>query len=225
MYQQKVMDFHPSWEYKLWTDQDNLQLVQQHYPHLLAIYTGLPRNIMRADMIRYLIMDHVGGLYLDLDYEMLKPFDLSSSGLVLPYNRQVRAGDTNDSFGNCIFASAAGHQFWKYVIKAVENITDYESYYRDLTKSGSITKYISLEEAITGPELLTRVFNTHKKSLQDYILPEREKFHPHYYKSKKAQLKIVSEKKSYGIHHCAGSWRDKSILKKGLVTIRSLRTW
>ena len=73
-YQDTVKSLHPSWEYRLWTDEANLALVSQSAPQWLQLYTALPRNIMRADMIRYIILQLVGGLYLDLDYEMFPAF-------------------------------------------------------------------------------------------------------------------------------------------------------
>ena len=52
---------HPGWEYRLWTDAENRELVREHYPWLLDIYDGLPENIMRADMARILYMHQFGG--------------------------------------------------------------------------------------------------------------------------------------------------------------------
>jgi mannosyltransferase OCH1-like enzyme len=43
---------HPTWEYKLWTDVDNRELVRRHYPWFLEMYDGFPQNIMRADAVR-----------------------------------------------------------------------------------------------------------------------------------------------------------------------------
>ena len=34
--------------------------------------------------MRYIYMELFGGLYLDLDYQFLKPFDLNDKVLVLP---------------------------------------------------------------------------------------------------------------------------------------------
>jgi len=52
---------HPAWEYKLWTDEANRNLVKEHYPWLLETYDGFPENIMRADTARILYMHHYGG--------------------------------------------------------------------------------------------------------------------------------------------------------------------
>ena len=56
-------------------------------------------------------MDKIGGLYLDLDYEMIKTFDFKNASIVLPLNRSKKFGDNENSLGNCIFASVANHPF------------------------------------------------------------------------------------------------------------------
>lgn len=213
-FQNKVKELHPEWEYKLWNEDDNLALVKSHFPDFFETYIGLPRNIMRADMIRYLIMYQVGGVYLDLDYEMLKPFDLINHDLVLPYNRNLSFGDPYDAFGNCIFGSAPNHPFWMFVIKDLKGIKNYEEFFKSLSDKPYIDRYATIEEAITGPGLLTRIFFTYKDKLKNYILPEREAFHPVNPSNLKEYTKILAKGNSYGIHHCSGTWRDKSFLKK-----------
>ena len=51
----------PDWEYKLWTDEDLHELVQDHYPELEELYLSYPNPVQRADMGRYLVLDHCGG--------------------------------------------------------------------------------------------------------------------------------------------------------------------
>lgn len=65
----------PEWEFKLWTDEDNLKLIQDHYPELLELYLGYDVTIKRIDMVRYTYLHHYGGVYLDMDMVCLKPFD------------------------------------------------------------------------------------------------------------------------------------------------------
>jgi len=221
-YQQKVKDLHPGWEYRLWTDEDNLELVRNHYPDFLKIYTELPKNIMRADAIRYLIMDHIGGVYLDLDYEMFKPFDLLDYDLVLPLNRSTDFGDSYDSYGNCIFGSSPGYAFWKYAIDDLMVPRDYEAYFKTLKNKPYVLRNTKLEEAITGPAFLTRIFLEKKDSLSDYLLPPREMFHPVNSDRNRENIKLLTEGKTYGIHHCVGTWRNKSIPKKVLHKIKTI---
>ncbi len=222
LYQEKVKNLHPDWEYKLWTDENNLKFVREYFPDFLETYLRFPKNIMRADVIRYLIMYQIGGLYLDLDYEMIKPFDILEYGLVLPYNRNISFGDDCDAFGNCIFASSPGHEFWNFTINDLKEIRDFDLFFKSLINKPYISKNTSLVEAITGPGLLTRIFYDNENKLGDYILPEREKFHPLNTLKRKAYLEMVAEGKSYGIHHCTGSWREKSILKKGVGALKRL---
>ncbi|KAJ3089873.1 hypothetical protein HK102_005258 [Quaeritorhiza haematococci] len=66
---------HPNWEYRLWTDADNRAFVANHYPWFLSTFDSLPRNIHRADAVRYLYLHKYGGVYADLDVESLKNLD------------------------------------------------------------------------------------------------------------------------------------------------------
>ncbi|KAH7126467.1 hypothetical protein B0J13DRAFT_531009 [Dactylonectria estremocensis] len=50
------------WEWVLWTDEDNLRLVQKYFPALEDTYLGLPGNIYRVDFMRNLYMYHFGGV-------------------------------------------------------------------------------------------------------------------------------------------------------------------
>lgn len=52
---------HPDWEYVLWTDDDNLALVQTYFPWLEDTFRGLAGPIYRADFVRNLYMYMFGG--------------------------------------------------------------------------------------------------------------------------------------------------------------------
>lgn len=51
----------PDWEYVLWDDQTNRLLVETHFPWFLDAYDALPKEILRADVIRNLYMFVFGG--------------------------------------------------------------------------------------------------------------------------------------------------------------------
>ncbi|MDX1684551.1 MAG: glycosyltransferase [Saprospiraceae bacterium] len=193
-FQDKVRSLHPDWKYQLWTDEDNDAFIEKHYPDLLMIYRSYPKPVMRADVIRYAIMDRIGGLYLDLDYEMLRPFDLLDAHIVLPKSRSANFGDKEDRIGNCIMASEPGHDFWKVVIQDL------------ITNPFKIgIEELDVEKA-TGPLLLTRIYEDGK--WPDIDTPERLLFHPPSPRSRSEYEAILKEDISYGIHHAHGSWRQ-----------------
>ena len=66
---------HPSYEFRLWTDRDNHQLIADHYPWFLPVYEELDHKIKRADVVRFFYLYHFGGVYADLDFLALRPFD------------------------------------------------------------------------------------------------------------------------------------------------------
>lgn len=201
--QAKVRALHPDCEYRLWTDADNRAFVRSEMPWLLKTFDDMPRPIMRADLIRYVIMFSIGGLYLDIDYEMLKPFDLWEKGCVLPYNRNRSAGDRFDGIGNCIFASAPGNPLWIGLVKAIQ-------------ARAPFSEDVDVE-AETGPEFINRfrmsVGETEWASWRIFM-PERALFHPKTPRTEAERQRIVSKGIAYGIHHCHGTWRDTPLWKR-----------
>ncbi|MBC8046792.1 MAG: hypothetical protein H7Y00_08355 [Fimbriimonadaceae bacterium] len=206
-YQSKVKSLHSDWEYKLWTDTDNETFVKKEFPDFYPVYMSLPKNIMRADVIRYLIMYKIGGLYLDLDYEMLKPFQYADKELVLPVSRSISFGDKMNLLGNCIFGSAPNHIFWKTMIDELQNTPP------------QINNYLEVLHT-TGPDFLTRIFYTAK--YEDAFLPERLIFHPPTPKNKNQYKKIIHNGISEGIHHVSGTWREKTILSRMKTGVKKL---
>lgn len=68
-YSHSWKEHHPDCDYKLWTDEDNRNLIQENYPGFLRYYETLPLNIQRADIARYFILYSFGSVYVDLDVE------------------------------------------------------------------------------------------------------------------------------------------------------------
>mgnify|MGYP001058437728 CR=1 FL=1 len=116
----------PDWDYRLWTDADLLALVQRHYPALEELYTSYPNPVQRADLGRYLVLHHCGGIYADIDTECLSPLDpLSEDKRVIfaeepveHHHHTIPLG-LNRQFFNGIMASPKGHPFWEHMIEMV----------------------------------------------------------------------------------------------------------
>ncbi|CAE6484122.1 unnamed protein product [Rhizoctonia solani] len=115
---------YPGWEYVLWDDADNKELVRVLYPRLLATYEALPREIYRADFVRNLYMHAFGGIYADLDSEAVAPLEplLSASSERLAESpstpvafvgEMVTASNPAHAVPNAFFAATTpGHPFW-----------------------------------------------------------------------------------------------------------------
>ena len=65
----------PNFEYTLWTDEENRQFIEKEFPQFLTVYDNYDVNIKRVDAIRYFYLLKHGGIYADLDFICLKPFD------------------------------------------------------------------------------------------------------------------------------------------------------
>ncbi|TKA23605.1 hypothetical protein B0A50_07439 [Salinomyces thailandicus] len=66
---------HADWTHMLWTDANATAFMQQHYPAIAPHYAGYAQSIQRANILRYALLDHFGGVYLDLDVTCLQPLD------------------------------------------------------------------------------------------------------------------------------------------------------
>lgn len=65
----------PGWDIQEWDDARCKDFVRKEFPEYLAAYTGLPKNVERADFFRYLVVLRYGGVYGDIDTECKQPLD------------------------------------------------------------------------------------------------------------------------------------------------------
>lgn len=72
----------PGYRYEVLTDENDLHYVETHFgpqgynrPDIVRAYRELTARIIKADLLRYLIMYVEGGVYADIDVEALKGLD------------------------------------------------------------------------------------------------------------------------------------------------------
>lgn len=112
--QQSCLDLHPDYEYRLWTDESAAQFIEKEYPWFLSTFLSYDHNIQRADSIRYFVLAHYGGVYIDLDdgcHRRLDPL-LSYNAFV---RRTIPTGISNDVMG-----CTAQHPFFLRVIESLQ---------------------------------------------------------------------------------------------------------
>ena len=143
-----------NFEHLLWDDFDNRKFIADYYPWFLAIYDAYPREIYRADAVRYFFMYQFGGVYLDMDTECLKPLvALFDSSADVWLGRMGDDADFPHSIPNAIMASRPLQEFWLLAMHfLVENAT---------TTVGSRAQVLAGPEAMTGSILLKKTYDTY----------------------------------------------------------------
>jgi mannosyltransferase OCH1-like enzyme len=69
------VNYHPNWEIKIWNSEKIDVFVLQYFPQYYEQFTNLPKIILKCDIARMMVLFIEGGLYADLDFYCLKPFD------------------------------------------------------------------------------------------------------------------------------------------------------
>jgi inositol phosphorylceramide mannosyltransferase catalytic subunit len=155
---------HPQWEYRLWTDEDNRRFIAAHYPEFLASFDAYTQPIQRADAVRYFLLHHFGGLYVDLDFRACRPIDPLLAGhdcvLGLEPEDHSRIHQRPRIVGNAFLAAAPRHPFFAEVIRRLPEF------------SGRPT---ALES--TGPFMLSDVFDAFEQPETVWLAPS-EPFYP-----------------------------------------------
>jgi mannosyltransferase OCH1-like enzyme len=101
--------------HQFWTDESALKFVAENYPSYLETYTSYLYPIQRADALRYFVLYHFGGIYLDLDITPRKRLDAL---LTLPAFACLTTptGISNDALG-----AAPSHPFFLHIINSLQN--------------------------------------------------------------------------------------------------------
>ena len=72
-YYESWSKLNPDYKHILWDDRDCYGFIQKYYSEFLDTYNRLSRPVERADLFRYLVVYHYGGVYADIDCECIKP--------------------------------------------------------------------------------------------------------------------------------------------------------
>ena len=155
----KIMN--PEYSHKVWTDEENRELIVNHYPWFLKKYDSFPRNIMRIDSARIFYLHKYGGVYSDLDVLCLKPMD---DGHDLVLGRMGDDLEFTHSIPNAWFASKPGHSFWmwyanlilenfqfdgvEWVAGPVALFATYDAYRKNVTEEKSEEIYVAPKEYV-----------------------------------------------------------------------------
>lgn len=111
---------YPEWQYEFWDNKRINNFIQEYYPQYWDIYCRYPFNIQRWDAIRYLILDKIGGMYIDFDYESIKPMHNILTGRTCCFaGEKIKVFNGHFSFNNALMSSTPSHPFMQKIIKYI----------------------------------------------------------------------------------------------------------
>jgi mannosyltransferase OCH1-like enzyme len=149
----------PEWSFWLWNDVDNRQLIADHYPSFLATYDAYDTKMKQVDAARHFYLHRFGGIYMDLDFACLRPFE----ALAMPpqdaiFSHQYaniaakdpRAGVAG-TIANNFMVAEPGHPFFAYAIHKLPSKAN-----RSLLFA-------------TGPNFLSRIISEYRETVKKLL--------------------------------------------------------
>jgi mannosyltransferase OCH1-like enzyme len=155
--QKSVGKMFKGWKYVLTDDEFNRNFVVNHFPDYLKYYDAFPYNIQRVDVFRYMWLYVNGGVYIDMDNEIMEDFSyLFKEDVDLYFIKNT---------GQCIFtnwlmASKARVPFWLQILEETKR------------KVSKIGKH-SIVMNTTGPSMLNKAIIKYKPN---YLELPKNKF-------------------------------------------------
>ncbi len=154
------MKNHPDWQMILWTDKEIEQLGLENK----ALYDASTNWGEKSDIARYEIIYRYGGLYVDTDFESIKPMDVLHHTLDFYtgiYTSHSRGSSPSLVMGMGLIGARPGHPVMRALIDGLKN-----------TPVGGAHNSSAIL-ARTGPYFFTRVVleNAGKNNLRDVIFP------------------------------------------------------
>lgn len=187
---------HPSWEYILWDEKMGDQFVKKYYPTHFYSYKNVKYGIMKIDILRYFILDKIGGLYADIDYKSIYPID---EYIDLNQDKDImfnNASETNillyktNVSNSLIYCKYPNHPFWKIVIRELFERIDTEHFYK---------VYYVLHN--TGPKLINDLLYKYKDKYKfGYFNSEQFNF------CNSCGCKPSKTEKLYAVHDYVSYW-------------------
>ena len=104
---------HPDWKYMFWTDQEvkNITLVNRE------LYDRTHDYREKADLLRYELLYQIGGVYVDLDFECLKPLDILNH--CYDFYIGIANNQVSEMVVNALIGCAPGHII---MLNAINNV-------------------------------------------------------------------------------------------------------
>jgi mannosyltransferase OCH1-like enzyme len=195
---------HPSWQYRLWTDEMNRDFIKEHFPGFLPRYDSYPRNIQRIDAFRYFLLLKEGGVYVDVDFECISCIEPLLEGAACVIGKEpplhCERFQMNMILCNAFMASSPGNDFMRFVCNQV---LEYPSIEVHSPKDVLDT---------TGPFMLTHAFGQFAQKHAIKILEHETMYPLTMFEVKHVLDDTITEEmqkrieQAFAVHYFWGSW-------------------
>ncbi|EWH02955.1 glycosyltransferase family 32 protein [Halomonas sp. BC04] len=138
----------PGYEYRFLITEARAAFIQEHYPpEILATYSRLQVGAAQADYWRVLVLQKMGGVYLDIDAHVVWPL----GRIIQPAFEELFVTTRKGEISNYFIASAPGNPHLQAVADAIrENIeTDSDKNIFELTGPGVFNKVLARDDVRT----------------------------------------------------------------------------
>jgi len=200
---EKWKNYHPTWQIKLWTDEDNLRLVRKCVPWFYNIYKKLPFPINRADCARYIYMLKFGGVYVDLDTYPIKPLDPLLQ-YVSNFPTPIAMGQdfaSQSQFEIAFIMSSKGHNFFFYLLTHVK---PYLNGWKSLTSFFPGWSVLML----SGPYFVYKCYNEYRAYYEATFTIKSVQVNP-YQRSRTDDLYLVHLNNATWLNHSFDKFNHK----------------
>lgn len=100
------------WERKFWNEESLKEFIAIEEPEFVKTWVNFSSEVARFDSARYAYLKKFGGVYADMDIEVLKdPTPLFATGHDLVFFQ-----DQHGLISNALIASVPNHPFWEYLL-------------------------------------------------------------------------------------------------------------
>lgn len=206
-----VKQKNPDYKYMFFDDKDIEKFLKENYPQYLTTYQRLPLMVQKVDFFRYVAVYHFGGIYLDTDVKVLKPFDdeLLNHNTVFPVDeylsKPVRTWKRYKPFckrncyfllGQYAFAANPKNPFIKTLVENIhirieQIIKEHDEMIKIKTKSSKNPEMELYVYKTTGPDYVTQCFIDYYNKQEIFILDNGSR-------------QMMG---NYGKHMYMGSWK------------------
>jgi inositol phosphorylceramide mannosyltransferase catalytic subunit len=209
---------HPEWTHYLWDLESMWQFISVNYPDFLPIYDMLSTDVKRTDFFRVLILFHLGGVYVDIDFESLEEMDgVLSMGTGDSYDLYMAEHESNyEKFEvpNAWMASVPRHPFWWVFLQemARRHAKRPHEYITDTTGPHAFSETVEMyrlwfhtsDMMVFKPSVFYPVAPLNKSSMEaDFNCIEHNNC-------------TAAYKNSVAVHHYAATWMQFSSGRKGM---------